>query len=475
MSWPSPNARASRRCCRTRSFARRAGLALVASLAFAASVGAEGEGEDAPMCDPIDAPGEFAPLAPSVEPGPRLAPGSSRESGLGRHVGVAEGSIVSLAEGSGAPIDQQVGGEALLVMPKREDGTIASRIELAPGARVIDSFWSPVLCATVARVVGDPLAQPFDLVATMPDDATLSPNHVYVSAASEVETIDASETDDPYRKLQHGLDRLGVALAQAVSTGTGVRVAVLDSAPEASHRDLVGVEVAPFAGGPETAPAVHGTLTAGVIGAVPHNGFGIAGAAPGAELIAVPVCRPLGATPRDTCGLYDLLRGLDHAWDQGAQVINLSVVGPPNPLLERATARLDDLGAVLVAAAGNEGSAEPRYPAAYPSVVGVGALDADGARAASSNYGPSAEIWAPGAGVLSTVPGGSFAFASGTSFAAAHVSGALAVLIGSGVSPDDARRALFRSAQAAAPPGAPLAVAPLCGALEDLGHGCPKM
>ena len=299
------------------------------------------------------------------------------------------------------------------------------------------------MCATIARVVGDPLSDPYDLVANLPSDAAVAPNHVYTSAADRVKPA-----PDSYRGLQHSLDRLGVDAARSVSTGAGVRVAVLDSAPQTDHPDLPPVRVAKIDGGPRDV-GVHGTLTTGVIAAIANNGFGIAGVAPSAVVIAIPVCTPLGASPRDSCGLFDLLRGLDVAWKERAQVLNLSLVGPANPLLERAVDRLDDLGAIVVAAAGNEGIDEARYPASYPSVVGVGAVDVNGARYEHSNGGRSAQIWAPGTDVLSTVPGGAFAFASGTSFAAAHVTGALAVLIGSGAAPDAARRALFQTARSA--------------------------
>jgi subtilisin family serine protease len=409
-------------------------------------------------CDPIELP-RFAQLAPSEEPGV-----------MGSHVGVAEGPIVSLAESRDAKVEQQVGGEALLVLPKRPDGTLAHGYELAPGARIVDSFWSPVLCATIARVVGDPLSSPYDLVAKVPKDAAVAPNHVYTSAADHVGPA-VEPAVDSYRKLQHALDELGVDAAHAVSVGSGVRVAVLDSAPQADHPDLPPVRVVKLDGGPHDV-GVHGTLTAGVIAAIAHNGFGIEGVAPGAELIAIPVCTPLGATPRDSCGLFDLLRGLDLAWKEHAQVLNLSLVGPANPLLERAVNRLDDLGAIVVAAAGNEGVDEARYPAAYPSAVGVGAVDAKGVRYEHSNGGRSAQIWAPGTDILSTVPGGAFAFANGTSFAAAHVTGALAVLIGSGAAPDAARRALFHTARSGKAP-AP-AMTPLCRALADVGHACPQ-
>jgi thermitase len=435
---------------RTRALARMT----AALCALAASRGAA----DAPPCPPIEAPRTYAQLAPSAEPGV-----------LGSHVGEAEGPIVSLTESPDEKVPQQVRGEALLVLPKRPDGSLSHGYRLAKGARIADSFWSPVLCATIARVIGDPLADPYDLFAKLPSDAAVAPNHIYTSAADRVEPA-PPPAPDPYRHFQHALDDLGVDRARSVSLGAGVRVAVLDSTPQTDHPDLPRVHVVPLVGGPHDV-GVHGTLTTGVIAAIANNGFGIAGVAPAAEVISIPVCTPLGATPRDSCGLFDLLRGLDVAWNEHAQVFNLSLVGPANPLLERAVNRLDDLGAILVAAAGNEGTDESRYPAAYPSVVGVGAVDAKGARYDRSNGGRSAQIWAPGTDVLSTVPGGAFAFASGTSFAAAHVTGVLAVLIGSGAKPDAARRALFQTARTASTPS-PL-VAPLCSALGQLGHACP--
>ena len=424
---------------------------LVASLA---ALAAAPVGADPVPCPPIEAPRSYAQLAPSEEPGV-----------MGSHVGPGEGPIVSITEGPNEKVVQQARGEALLVLPKRPDGTLSHGYKLARGARIADSFWSPVLCATIARVVGDPLTDPYDLVAKLPSDAALAPNHIYTSAAEDVKPA-----PDAYRKLQHALDQLGVDRARSVSVGAGVRVAVLDSTPQSDHPDLPPVRVVPLLGGPQGV-GVHGTLITGVIAAIANNGFGIAGMAPAASVIAIPVCTPIGATPRDSCGLFDLLRGLDLAWEQHAQIMNLSLVGPPNPLLERAANRLDDLGAIVVAAAGNEGVDEPRYPAAYPSVVGVGAIDLKGARYARSNGGASAQIWAPGVEVLSTVPGGAFSFASGTSFAAAHVTGVLAVLIGSGATPDAARRALFQSAGASVAPSP--RVAPLCNALERLGHACP--
>jgi thermitase len=220
---------------------------------------------------------------------------------------------------------------------------------------------------------------------------------------------------------------------------------------------------------------VHGSLVAGVIGAAPGNGLGIAGVAPEAEILALPVCTPEATAEGDACPLYELLGGLDRAWEAHAQVVNLSLAGPGNVVLERATGRLDGLGVVVVAAAGNDGTREPRYPAAYPSVVGVGAVDRHGVPFERGNRGPSSEIVAPGVEILSTVPGGGFAFADGTSLATAHVSGVLALLIGAGIEPTAARSALFASGFAEPRASARRAVLPpVCGVLAQLARPCPE-
>jgi thermitase len=134
--------------------------------------------------------------------------------------------------------------------------------------------------------------------------------------------------------------------------------------------------------------------------------------------------------------------------------------------------RLDELGVLVVASAGNEGTDTPRYPAAYPSVIGVGAFDRDRRVSERSNTGISAELLAPGVEVLSAVPGSAFAFGNGTSFASAHVAGVLGVLIGAGVEPAAARAALFQQAHDAAG-GGPALLPDVCDVLKRLGNGCP--
>ncbi|MEM9174647.1 MAG: S8 family serine peptidase [Myxococcota bacterium] len=340
--------------------------------------------------------------------------------------------------------------EAVLALPKRPGGGLPTDLELGPEARIADSYWSPVTCATIAKIAGPPGTPIERLVTVVPEGSALVPNDSYALAAAEVASVEAPPAEpDPYASLQYGLAVTGVREARGLSTGEGVTIALLDSAPETAHPDLSSARIQPLEGGAEMEVGVHGTLMAGVINAIEDNGFGIAGVAPGAEVVSIPVCRPTGSAG-GRCTIYDLLQGLDQAWDAEASIVNLSLSGPPNALLERGVARLEQLGAVVVAAAGNEGTRDRRYPAAYPSVIGVGAVDRDGRVFGSSNRGSWVELMAPGVDVLSTVPESAFAFGNGTSLAAAHVTGSLAVLTSVTGDPKRARGELFRAAGARA-------------------------
>jgi thermitase len=327
-----------------------------------------------------------------------------------------------------------------------------------------------VLCATIARITGPANVPATSLVAKLPAGATVVPHHRFLAAAVEVRDFEPS--NDPYRKYQYALDQLGAERAWNVSRGEGVTVALLDSQPAAGHPDLAAVSL--HEGYEEVPAATHGTLMAGVLAAASGNAIGIAGLAPAAKVLAVPVCGPADDGGADTCPLFEVLRGIDRAWEGKASVVNLSLVGLSNPLLERAVARLERLGLLVVAAVGNEGEATPRYPAAYPTVIGVGAVDRDGAISARSNTGLAVELFAPGVEILSTRPPDRFAFGDGTSLAAAHVSGALAVLLGSGLEPSDARQRLRAATSAVADPRAAGAgrLGPLCDALAAAGRAC---
>ena len=113
-----------------------------------------------------------------------------------------------------------------------------------------------------------------------------------------------------------------------------------------------------------------------------------------------------------------------------------------------------------------------RYPAAYPAVIGVGAVDRLGQPFERGNRGPSAELEAPGVEILSTHPGGAFAFVDGTSLAAAQVSGVLAILLGAGVEPLEARAAIFRAARARPERPGTARLSSVCDAAARAGRSC---
>ena len=462
MSRPSPNRCAPKARARAGLRCGRLVLAVLAALAALPSAAADDRSQANAASEAECPPFEAAPLGP---------PGSVQEPGISPADGDAAAGLPALPTVA-SPASRARLGEALIAFPKRADGKTPRDFELAPGARVASSYFSPILCSTIVRVVGPPGADVAALVRRTPTGTALVRNDVYRTAAAELRPI--GESPDPYRNLQWGLDQTRAEAARAVTNGAGARVALLDSTPDVAHRDLAGIRVRTLDDGPAPRSAAHGSLLAGIVHATEHNGFGIAGIAPGADLLSIPVCTPAGAGASDECQLSDLLRGVDVAWEEKAQVVNLSLVGPPNPLLERAMDRLDQLGVLLVAAVGNEATAEARYPAAYPSVIGVGAAERGGAPYARGNRGKWVEVLAPGVEIVSTVPGDSFSFGAGTSLAAAHVTAELALAVAASGDPLAARTAFFQVAReklGGAETPAPLP--PICDVLAKLGKPCP--
>lgn len=168
----------------------------------------------------------------------------------------------------------------------------------------------------------------------------------------------------------------------------------------------------------------HGTHVAGIISALLNNN-GVAGVAPEAGLYSVKVLDGSGE------GSYSqVIAGIDWAIENGMKVVCMSFGGSQSSqAMEQAMQKAYDSGILLVAAAGNSG--EIQYPAKYPSVIAVGAVDQSNQRALFSSTGPEMELMAPGMGIESTLPGNSYGEMSGTSTAAPHVAGAAALMINS--------------------------------------------
>ena len=226
--------------------------------------------------------------------------------------------------------------------------------------------------------------------------------------------------DDPLFSLQPAAREWRLAQLHAAATGRGVRVAVIDSGVQRDHPDLAGQFAlnANFVADHPEAAELHGTAVAGIVAARADNRVGIVGIAPHAELLALRGCwQSAGA---DTlCTSLSLALALHKAIERGAQVINLSLGGPADRLVQRLIESAQARGAVVVAAADRQ---QPRggFPAGLANVVAV--VDDDGPAS------PTA-ILAPGTDVPTTLPGSRWATVTGSSYAAAHVSGLLALVL----------------------------------------------
>jgi thermitase len=251
-----------------------------------------------------------------------------------------------------------------------------------------------------------------------------------------------------------------------------VLVAVLDTGIDSGHEELYGRVVAEivFIEGVSAEDRYgHGTPIAGIIAADPDNGAGVAGLAPESRLINIKVADDQGKCP-DTA----LAEGIIWAVDNGARVINISIeMAQSTSRLEQAVEYAWNNGAIIVAAAGNDGNSEPVYPAAYEACLSVTAIRENGELAPLANYGDWVDVAAPGYDIYTALPGNKFGYKHGTSFAAAYVSGLAALLFplvsdvnGNGNLNDEVLRAIYTGCQNIGVDGTGFGVIDVAASLE---------
>ncbi|OKH18018.1 S8 family peptidase [[Limnothrix rosea] IAM M-220] len=276
----------------------------------------------------------------------------------------------------------------------------------------------------------------------------IEPNYIYRTFATP---------NDPDYAKQWNLRSINVEQAWTENRGEGITVAVIDTGvsrvPDLEKTEFVkGYD---FVGDrPEANDDVgHGTHVAGTIAQSTNNGYGVAGIAYNAKIMPIKV---LGANGGGT--ISDIAEGIKFAADNGADVINMSLGGGgASRLMQEAIDYAYRKNVVVIAAAGNANQNSASYPARYPKVIGVSAIDAAGIKAPYSNYGAGIDITAPGGGesggiLQETIDPSSgaavFQDYKGTSMASPHVAGVAAMIKAAGVEePAEVLQVLKQSAQ----------------------------
>jgi subtilisin family serine protease len=311
-----------------------------------------------------------------------------------------------------------------------------------------------------------------------------------VGSAQPIATYDVLAGDpaynDPYSHLQHNVQALHLEAAHRWATGRGIKIAVIDTGADFDHPDLRGriVKANSFVDrGEQTFTSdIHGTAVAGVIAATANNQVGIVGVAPQADLLILKACWQKAPGKREAmCDSYTLAKAIDFAILQGAQVLNFSLGGPYDPLLARLLTTALARGIVVVAADPADGVRS--FPASQQGVLGIIGLDdlkGEWRRhAPGSPGGPGKDdVGAPSVDILTTVPHGSYDFFSGSSFAAAQVSGIVALLLEKEpkMTPVQIAALLRKTARTVEEPGGadPLEVDACAALASALGTGpCP--
>lgn len=340
------------------------------------------------------------------------------------------GLVVAVTVASAAPAETSRSSTAgayvagrILVQPRQGDLSKANDLAGKVGGKVAATL--PALRIVALDVAADDTDKALAELQADPAVAFAERDPLIQTAAPAT----GWRPNDPLLDSEWGLARIGVAEAWDVTRGdSSLIVAVLDTGIDTNHPDLQGQ----FVGGwdfvgKDSVPQDdngHGTHVSGLVAAAADNGRGISGVAPGARVMPIKVVTATGIGSH-----LQIAQGIEYAVHNGARILNLSLGGSePSETLRRAVAYAWDSGALVVAAAGNENSSAPVYPAAWPNVIGVGATNVDDTRAPFSNFGGYVAISAPGVAILSTTMGGSYEAWPGTSMATPLVSGVAALL-----------------------------------------------
>lgn len=236
----------------------------------------------------------------------------------------------------------------------------------------------------------------------------------------------ATMVNDPYYKLQTNLQQMQINQVHGRTTGKDVVIGLIDTGVDLEHPDLAG-QISRNQNFAEDISAsfstdIHGTAVAGVMVAKKDNAKGIIGVAPNAKLVALKACWPDKASDIEAvCNSFTLAFAVNTAIKAGIDILNMSLTGPEDPILELLLKKAIAKGIIVVAADTGSGKPSENFPAALKGVISVRSIN----NSATSPQGVSA----PGDKILTTLPHGTYDFISGSSIAAAEISGIIALLL----------------------------------------------
>ncbi|MDD5018048.1 MAG: S8 family serine peptidase [Eubacteriales bacterium] len=344
-------------------------------------------------------------------------------------------SATAFAIGSEAPQFNDDGQEEVIEIDGQDcvDGEVIVKLKDADGTMsLLDSdatqeLEGDLLVADVPE--GESVESYIEELEQQPNVAYVQPNYIY--------TLEQT-VNDPGAQLpdpdQWYLDTINVYEAWDTTMGSSdVKVAVLDTGIDIDHTEFSGqiylqTDVVDDDGSADDDNG-HGTHVCGIIAAAANNGTGIAGIAPGVQLIVVDVFTKT-AEPAWFASTADIIEGIQYAVGNGADVINMSIgdYGDDTALSE-AVGDAADAGVICVAAAGNDGITDNHYPSDYDACISVIWTNGDDTKDSRSNYGPQKDISAPGGGICSAYLDNGYAYMSGTSMATPVVSGVIALML----------------------------------------------
>ena len=239
---------------------------------------------------------------------------------------------------------------------------------------------------------------------------------------------EAHQYNDPYFKLQANLQQMQIGQAHGKTTGKNITIAMIDTGVDLAHPDLIDqmTQNENFASGISSGFTndKHGTAVAGIMVARKDNGTGIIGIAPDAKLIALKACWPNQTDAIDAvCNSFTLALAVNAAIKSGAKILNMSLTGPQDAFLELLLDKAIEKGVIVIAADTGIVKKNENFPASMKDVISVQSLKPSG------QVKQHQIITAPGEKILTTLPHGTYDFISGSSIAAAEVSGIVALLM----------------------------------------------